>query len=535
MQRRVLVVTAYFVATIAIVVVVGSHLGYEIFPAADTGQFALRFRAASGTRLDQTESYAKDILAIIAREAGGADKVDMTIGLVGVHAPNYPVNLIHLWNAGPEEGWLAVQLNRKSGIKVPQFSEQLRAAFQRELPELRVSFEPSDIVNKVMSFGSSTPIEIAVSGPDFAASRVHAEKIRAKLATLPMLRDVQIAQTLDFPTVNVNVDRERAGTLGVSIGDVTRSLVAATTSSRFTVANLWADPNSGVSYNVQVQIPQTKTRSLDDIMNIPVHSDTRPNVLLRNLADIKQGTAIGTYERYNMNRVVSVTANIHDADLGRVRADIDRALAELGPTADARTTVDMRGQWVPLSQLIDGFRSGILLTVVVILLILTAVFQSIRLALAVVSTLPAVLVGVVLTLWLTGTTLNIQSAMGAIMAIGVAVANAILLVTFARQAQLEGQTLTDAAVTGARTRLRPILMTSFAMIAGMLPLALGLGEGGDQTAPLGRAVAGGLAGATLATLLVLPAVFALLAPRSAKSASLDPDDADSRFYRQEVR
>jgi multidrug efflux pump subunit AcrB len=529
-RARVVVVGAYLAGTLALVALVGSNLGYEIFPANDTGQFALRFRAASGTRLAETERYANEVLAIIAREAGGTDNVDMSIGMVGVHSSNYPVNLIHLWNSGPEEGWLAVQLNRDSDLRVADFTERLREVFARELPELRVSFEPSDIVSKVMSFGASTPIEVAVSGPDFAATRVHAEKIREKLATLPQLRDVQIAQTLDFPTVSVNVDRERAGTLGVTVGDVTRSLVAATTSSRFTAANLWADPNSGVSYIVQVQIPQTETNSLDDIMNVPVTSSSGKPVLLRNVAEVQAGTAVGTYERYNMNRVVSVTANIFDGDIGRVRGAVQNALDELGPPADARTTVDIRGQWVPLSQLIDGFRSGLLITVVVILLVLTAVFQSFRLALAVVSTLPAVLASIALTLWLTGTTLNIQSAMGAIMAIGVAVANAILLVTFAEQARQKGESRIDAAITGARTRLRPILMTSFAMIAGMLPLALGLGEGGDQTAPLGRAVAGGLAGATLATLLVLPAVFALIAPRGTRSPSLDPDDSDSRFY-----
>ncbi len=525
-----LVVPTYLMATVLAILVIGTNLGYEIFPASDTGQFALRFRADSGTRLDETERYARQVLAIIDREAGGEDNVDMSIGMVGVHAPNYPVNLIHLWNAGPEEGWLAVQLNRGAGIRVADFTERLRQVFAEEMPELRVSFEPSDIVSKVMSFGSSTPIEVAVSGPDFAVSREHAEAIRERLSQLPMLRDVQIAQTLDFPTVNVNVDRERAGTLGVRVSDVTRSLVAATTSSRFTVANLWADPSSGVSYNVQVQIPQTLTNSLDDIMNIPVSADTGKSVLLRNLAEIDLGTAVGTYERYNMNRVVSVTANIHNADIGRVTGEITRAIAELGAAADDRTTVDLRGQWVPLSQLIEGFQSGIIITVVVIFLILTAVFQSFRLALTVVSTVPAVLASVVFTLWITGTTLNIQSAMGAIMAIGVAVANAILLVTFAEQARVQGQTNDEAAVTGARTRLRPILMTSLAMIAGMMPLALGLGDGGDQIAPLGRAVAGGLAGATVATLLVLPAFFAMLAPLSKQSPSLDPDDERSSAY-----
>jgi multidrug efflux pump subunit AcrB len=319
--------------------------------------------------------------------------------------------------------------------------------------------------------------------------------------------------------------------LGVKVEDVTKSLVAATTSSRFTVANFWADPKSGISYTLQVQIPESRTQTIEDLKNVPVTADGGKTVLLRNVASINPGTAVGTYERYNMARVASVTANIHGMDLGKAIREINKALDELGPPPDAKTKRDLRGQVVPLNQLLDGFRTGLILTVVVIFLLLAANFQSLRLSFVVVSTVPAAIAGVVLALWLTGTTLNIQSAMGAIMAVGVAVANAILLVTFAERARIAGGTANDAAVDGARSRLRPILMTSFAMIAGMLPLALGLGEGSDQTAPLGRAVIGGLAAATLATLLVLPAVFALVRGRaSTKSRSLDPDDPLSGHF-----
>jgi multidrug efflux pump subunit AcrB len=323
--------------------------------------------------------------------------------------------------------------------------------------------------------------------------------------------------------VDVNVNRERAGLLGVKIADVTRSLVAATTSSRFTVANFWSDPNSGVSYNLQVQIPQSKTTTLEDLKNVPVNAGTG-KVLLRNVASVAPGTAVGQYERYNMARVVSITANIHGSDLGHVSREIARAIADAG-APPAKTSVSLRGQTVPLQELLDGFRSGLMIAIVVIFLMLAANFQSLRLSIVVVSTVPAVITGVVLMLWLTGTTLNIQSAMGAIMAVGVAVANAILLVTFAERSRMSGAAPRAAAVEGAQSRLRPILMTSLAMIAGMTPMALGLGEGGGQTAPLGRAVIGGLAFATLATLLVLPSVFAIVQARShRRPASLDPND-----------
>ncbi len=514
---------------------VGGKLGTEIFPKTDNGQFALRFRGPTGTRVDLSEATAKRILQTIAREAGGADKVDVTIGMVGVHNSSFPVNLVHLWNGGPEEGWLAVQFKPGAGVHIEPFKEKLRGVFAREFPDVRFSFEPQDIVSRVMSFGSPTPIEIAISGSSLPVSKAYADRIMEQMKKIPYLRDVHLAQTLDYPTVAVNVDRERAGLLGVQISDVTRSLVAATTSSRFTTPIFWADPGSGISFNVQVQIPEAKTTSIEDLGNVPVKNTAAGPILLRNVAGITQGTAPGTYERYNVARLLSITANLHGADLGTALRDIRRAIAEAGPAPEARTKVDFRGQSIPLGQLNEGFRSGLLIAVVVIFLLIVANFQSVRLALAVLSTVPAVLAGVVLTLSLTGTTLNIQSAMGAIMAVGVAVANAILLVTFAEQARVARADPVAAAIEGGRSRLRPILMTSFAMIAGMLPLALGFGESGDQTAPLGRAVVGGLAFATLATLLVLPSFFAIFMTKKVRSPSLDPDDPASEHYRPAAR
>jgi multidrug efflux pump subunit AcrB len=267
--------------------------------------------------------------------------------------------------------------------------------------------------------------------------------------------------------------------------------------------------------------------SLEQARNVPVMDHGGQSLLLRNVARVTEGTAVGQYERYNMQRMVTVTANIAGADLGSVAKEVSQALGRLGQPP-AGITVAVRGQIVPLAQMFDGLRSGLLMAVLVIFLLLAANFQSLRLSFLVVSTTPAVIAGVVLMLWLTGTTLNIQSFMGAIMAVGVAVANAILLVTFAERSRLGGADASDAAVEGARSRLRPILMTSLAMIAGMVPMALGVGEGGQQTAPLGRSVVGGLAAATAATLFVLPALFALVQARAhRRSASLDPDDPQS--------
>ncbi len=373
-----------------------------------------------------------------------------------------------------------------------------------------------------MSMGSSTPIEVAVTGPNLADDRMFAEKVRGALARLPRLRDVQFGQTLDYPTVDVNVDRERAGLIGVTMADVSRSLVTATSSSRYVVPNYWADANTGVSYLVQVQVPQVLMNSTEEVRNITVTTRGGQSQLLRNVGSVSDGSATGEYARYNGQRMVSVTANLFNADIGNAAAAVNEAIAKLGKPP-AKVTVALRGQVEPLNQMLRGLQTGLGVAILAIFLMLAANFQSLRLSLAVMSVLPAALAGVVLALWITGTTLNIQSFMGAIMAVGVAVSNAILLVTFAERERANSDAAA-AAVEGGRSRLRPILMTSLAMIAGMLPMALGIGQSGEQSAPLGRAVVGGLALATVATLLVLPAIFALLSRGTRQIASLLPDD-----------
>jgi multidrug efflux pump subunit AcrB len=401
--------------------------------------------------------------------------------------------------------------------------ERLRRRFARELPDVAFSFEPSDILSRVMSMGASTPIEVAVTGANLADDRAFAEKIQNALKQLPELRDVQFGQVLDYPVLDVSVDRERAGLLGVSMSDVSRSLVTSTSSSRYIVPNYWADANTGVAYQVQVQIPQTLMSSSEEVRNIVVDSRGGQSQLLRNLAKVSEGTAQGEYARYNSQRMVSVTANLFNIDLGSAAAAVNQAIAKLGKPPP-KVTVTLRGQTEPLNQVLSGLRVGLGIAVVAIVLMLVANFQSLRLALAVVSVLPAALTGTALALWLTGTTLNIQSFTGAIMAVGVGVSNAILLVTFAERDRSRRDVLA-AAVEGGRSRLRPILMTSFAMIAGMLPMALGLGASGEQAAALGRAVVGGLTAATLATLLVLPAFYALLAKGVARDVSLLVEDS----------
>lgn len=533
--RRALVVV-YLAGTIAVIVFAGTRLGVEIFPKIDAGQLQVRLRAPAGTDIDGTEAVFLKALDLIKKTVG-PDNVSISLGLIGIHGANYPINFVHLWNGGPEEGVLQVQIRSATKIRLETLKEQLRREFAAQIPGASFSFEPADIVSRVMSLGADTPIEVAVSGQDLATSRAFAEKLKARLEGIAALRDVQFGQSLDYPTVDVNVDRERAGIIGPDMKEVSKALVPATWSSRFTNLNFWADPNTGVAYQVQVQVPQRLMRSLEDVGNLPVlqHKPKDPekklkDVTLRNIAQITEGTAMGEYERYDMQRLITVRANIDGDDLAGAARQVRRAIAELGSPPPG-VTVAVRGQVVPMQEMLDGLRRGLGLAVVAIFLLLTANFQSLKMSFIVVSTVPAVLAGVVLALWLTDTTLNIQSFMGAIMGVGVAVANAILLVTFAEHSRLGGAGAVDAAVEGARSRLRPILMTSAAMIAGMMPMALGMGEGGGQAAPLGRAVVGGLLTATIATLFVLPSVFAVVQSRShRRAASLDPDDPQSSHY-----
>ena len=524
-RGRWIVLPAYLVIAAVIVYVVGGALGTEIFPSADSGQIQVRLRAPTGTRVERTEAMALKVLDSIAQDVG-PENVSASLGFIGSQPSSYPVNTIYLWTSGPHEAVLLVSLKPERKMSTDALQESLRSRIGEIAPGAVVSFEAADLVNQVMSFGSPTPIEVAVTGANLTASRGYADKLKAEMAKVSALRDLQFGQALDYPVRQVQIDRERAGQLGVTVEEVGRSLVAATSSSRFVTPNYWADPNSGIAYQVQVEVPQHTMSSMEDILNVPVMQNGAARPLLGDVATVTQATAIGEYNRYNQQRMITLTANVHGEDLGTASAEVFAAVSRAGDPP-AGVTVSVRGQVAPMQQTLDGLRSGLGLAIVAIFLLLAAYFQSLKVALIVIGTIPAVIAGVALSLLLTGSTLNVQSFMGAIMAIGVAVANAILLATFAEQYRLEGAAADAAAIRGATSRLRPILMTTFAMIAGMLPVAFGA----EQLAPLGRAVIGGLAASTIATLLVLPALFALVQRRAGvASPSLDPDDVTSRHH-----
>jgi multidrug efflux pump subunit AcrB len=518
----------YLISAMGLLYLVLPRIGSELFPDANAPLLRIRLRAPAGTRIEETERMVMRALDVIRREAG-PNNVEITSDFVGVVPSSYPVDLIHLFTSGPQEAIVQVAL-KPGAVRDEALRERLREALGRELPGTQVSFEAADIVTQVMSFGSPTPIEIAVQGVSLQNDYAYAQKVQAQLRKLSFLRDLEFAQENNYPTLDINIDRERTGQFGLTMADVAHSVVAATSSSRFTDPNYWRDPNTGNAFQIQVELPQNQMQSVEQVAGIPLMLAGSPKPLLADIASLKPGSMPGEIDRYNGQRVVSLTANIHGITLGEAAGKLNRALAAAGAPPRG-VSVRLRGEIPPLEQTISGLRIGLLLAVVVIFLLLSANFQSVRLALAIVLTVPAVLCGVLLMLLATGTTLNVQSFMGAIMAIGIAVANSILLVTFAEHARHAGRPVLDATREGAGSRLRAVLMTAAAMIFGMLPMAIGFGEGGAQSAPLGRAVIGGLLVSTFATLTILPSIYAILQRKaSVTSPSLNPMDPTSRYY-----
>ncbi len=518
----------YLIVSALLLFLLLPHVGTELFPDANAPLMRIRLRAPAGTRIEETERIVLRALSLIQQDAGH-DKVVITSDFMGIVPSSYPVDLIHLFTSGPQESIIQVAL-KPDAARGEALREKIRADFKQQLPACQLSFEAGDIVSQVMSFGSPTPIEVAVQGPSLADDHKYAQQIQTQMAKLDFMRDLQFAQEYNYPTLDINIDRDRAGQFGLTMADVVQSVVPATSSSRFTAPNYWRDPNSGNAFQIQVELPQNRVQSVGELGSLPVMRPGKPEPQLANIATLRQGTMPGLIERFNGQHIISLSANLHGITLGDAGPEIRRAIADAG-TPPRGAKVVIKGQIPSLQQTITGLRTGLALAVIAIFLLLAANFQSMRLALAVLLTVPAVLCGVLLMLALTGTTLNIQSFMGAIMAIGIAVANSILLVTFAERRRKEKQTAIESVQDAAGSRLRAILMTATAMIFGMLPMAIGFGEGGSQSAPLGRAVIGGLLLATFATLTILPLIYTILQSNATlTSPSLNPMDPESRYY-----
>ncbi len=551
-RLRWLTVPIYLAACGLVLWVLGIQLGRELFPQIDSGEFVLRFRPPPGSNFELTRQMAIKCLEEIEREAK-PESIEITMGYVGQVAPNFGIDNMVLFMRGPDDGQLRVALTEESGIKLDEFRERLRKVLpERVIPwmarrleegglakeqaeqQAKLStfgFEPGDMVTQVMSFGSSTPIAIRIVGTDLKLVRQHAEKIAANMRRIPFLRDVEFVQTLDYPTVEVTIDRQKAGLSGAKVSDVAHALVMATASTRFASLNYWIDVNTGFDYLVQIQIPPLRLNKPEDVETLPVDSvNPLVNLMIRDVATVRRGVRPGEIDRDMSQRYLTLTANVEGEDMGRAADQVARAVAAVGdPPRGVR--VDTMGQLPAMDEMFWSLGIGLFVAVFVIFVLLTAYFQSPRLALVSIGAVPGVLAGIATMLFLTGTTINIESFMGSIMCLGVSVSNSVMLVTFIDEHWKAGKPSSEAAVIGASERLRPILMTACAMTVGMVPMALALERGSQMQAPLGRAVIGGLVMSTFATLLVVPSIFAIVIGRKvARSPSIHPADPESRHY-----
>lgn len=521
------VVMAYLVVITGLAFVLLHTIGRDVLPKTNGSQFQLRLRAPEGTRIERTEEKALVILKDLENLVG-KEHLAITSVYVGQHPSLFSVSPIYLFMAGPQEAVFQVSL-KDYHTNMDEFKDRVRKRIKQLLPDVQLSFEPIDLTDKVLSQGSPTPIEIRIAGKNKKRNEEYANKIVTKLKDLDYMRDVQIAQSLKYPALNINIDRIKAAQVGVDMNDISRSLIAATSSSRYTEKNVWLDESAGLAYNVQVQVPLNEMSSQSQIEEIPLlKNESRP--ILGDVATITTDTTYGENDDLGAMPFVSVTANLFKKDLGAATTDVQKTIASLG-TLPRGLFVSQIGMGTVLIETLSSLQGGLLVAIVVIFLMLSANFQSFKVPLVILVTVPSVVLGALTLLILTGSTLNLQSYMGIIMSVGVSIANAVLLISNAETLRLQNGEAMKSAKEAAALRLRPIVMTSLAMIAGMLPMAIGEGEGGDQVSPLGRAVIGGLIGSTFAVLFILPLVFSWVQGKTTtQSVSLDPEDKDSIFY-----
>jgi multidrug efflux pump subunit AcrB len=517
----------YLVSATLLAIVFISFIGKDVFPKVNSSQFQLRMRAPDGTRLERTEEKAIVVLKELKKMVGN-EHIGISSVYVGQHPSLFSINPIYLFMAGSHEAVFQVSL-KDYHADMDEFKDEFRARIKKVLPDVKMTFEPIELTDKVLSQGSPTPIEIRIAGKNKKRNELYANQIVEKLQKINYFRDVQIGQPIHYPAMNIDIDRTRAAELGVDMNDISRSLIASTSSSRYTEKNTWIDERTGLSVNVQVQVPLNQMKSKTDIGEIPVLKNSlRP--VLSDVAKITPGYVSGENDNLGAMPYITVTANINQTDLGTATRDVDAAISSLGELPRGLFVTPI-GLSKVLSETLSSLQTGLLVAIFVIFLMLAANFQSFKVSLVILTTVPAVVLGALLMLTITGSTLNLQSYMGIIMSVGVSIANAVLLVTNAEQLRKINGNALESAREAAALRLRPIIMTSVAMIAGMLPMAIGHGEGGDQVSPLGRAVIGGLLFSTFAVLLILPQIFAWAQEKTTtQSVSLDPEDEESIHY-----
>jgi multidrug efflux pump subunit AcrB len=507
------VTTMFFVALMVCSLMLFPQLGRDFFPQVDAGQMRLHVRAPPATRLEETQRYFAEVENAI-RKIVGADQIDVILDNIGLPYSGINIALSDSATVGPMDGEILISLKEKH-TPTPAHIAVLRHELPRLFPDLLFFFQPADIVNQVLNFGQPAPIDVRISGPEGAEAYALSQKIARELNAIPGVVDAHVFQVPDAPALTIDVDRTLAGQLGVSEDEVAKNVLVTANSSAQTVPNFWVDPKNSVSYPLVVQMPTYQISSTQDLSSMPVTAaGGKSNELLMNLAKLGRENVPLVASQLNIRPVFDVNADVQGRDLASAADAIDKVLAEERSASKSPVTITLSGQVETMRESFNGLFSGMALAVVLVYLILVINFQSWVDPLIVLAAVPFTLGGVTWMLFLTQTHLSVPALMGSLMCIGLTSANSILVVTFANQRMAAGDDKATAAIVAGFTRLRPVMMTAGAMILGMIPMALGVGEGGEQNAPLARAVIGGLLFATAATMIFVPVVYRLLRPAS---------------------
>jgi len=517
---------AAFLACVLLSFGLWPFLGENFFPAVDSGQILMHVRGQAGTRIEETARLF-DRIEQTVRQTIPPEQLDNIVDNIGLPFSGINMAYQNTGTIGPEDGDTLISL-KEGHASTETFIKQLRTILPKQFPGATFSFLPADIVSQILNFGLPAPIDVQVIGHDQKANYAYATDLLKRIRLISGIADLRIQQVFNYPQINVNVDRTFAGAVGLSQRDIANSLLVTLSGSAQVHPNFWLNNENGVSYPIVAQMPQYRIDSISDLVNVPITSaGTETPQYLGGLAQITPGPSPGVVSHYNVQPVVDIYGAVQGRDLGAVSGDIDRILQETRKDVPRGSYVVLRGQVRTMTSAYSQLYFGLAGAILLIYLVIVVNFQSWVDPFIIITALPGALAGIVWMLFMTGTTLSVPALTGAIMCMGIATANSILLVSFAREGLTVGLDASSAALEAGFTRLRPVLMTALAMIIGMLPMAFALGEGGEQNAPLGRAVIGGLLVATVATLFFVPTVFAVLHSRQDRRREASPGAANA--------
>lgn len=495
-------------------------IGEDFFPSVDAGSFRLHVRAPSGTRLEETQRLFLDVEHTISQTIP-ASQLDLFLDNIGLPVGGVNVAYNTTGAIGPADGEILVQL-KENHSPTNDYVEKLRTILAKKYPNTTFFFQPADITTQILNFGLPAPIDIQIVGNSVSNFKI-AEDVARKVRLVPGAADVHVHQVVDYPELHVHVNYDKAAMLGMSMQDVANNLLVSLSSSGQVMPNYWVSPKNGVSYLVAVQTPQYDMDSLEQLGRLPLpNTQGLAGQQLSNIAYVSRRTTTAVINHYNVQPTFDVYANVQGRDLGGVASDIQKIVDAVKPKLPHGTTVVVRGQVESMNSSFIGLGSGLFAAIVLVYFLLVVNYQSWVDPFIIITALPGALSGILIMLFVSNTTFSVPALMGSIMCVGVATANSILVINFANDRRAEGDDATTAAITAGCTRLRPVLMTAFAMILGMLPMALALGEGGEQNAPLGRAVIGGLIVATATTLLFVPLVYSMLRAKPLATPTPNP-------------